>query len=104
MGWALRRKGLSMAEKMVLVVLADRSEDGVGKSIYSHETIGKFASCSRRTVLSALAGLEEKRLIHREKRDRPDGGRTSDLVHLLAPGCCADFAQGAVQDLHTIPY
>lgn len=92
MGWALRRKDLTMAEKMVLVVLADRSKDEVGTSVYAHDTIGDMASCSRRTVLTALAGLEQKGLISRFERYRKDGGRTSDLVLIREPSCCANFA------------
>jgi hypothetical protein len=102
LGWAVRLEGLTMAEKMILVVLADRSKDDIGMSFYAQSTIAKVACCSRRTAITALAGLEEKGHILRKPWATESGARTADRIFLLAPWC-AKFAQGGVQDLRTIP-
>lgn len=101
-GWALKRPDLTQPEKMLLVVLADRSRDGLGLSWYSQETLAKLASCSKRTVTTALASLQSKRLLLKKEWFKEDGGRTSDRIFLAAP-CCAPLAWGGVQEMRTIP-
>jgi hypothetical protein len=63
----------------------------------THETIAKRTGMARTTVLAKLKELRELRLVTWEKRQRSDGGNTSNIYYLLDPpvahtnrGCSSD--------------
>lgn len=78
--WALTRKGISPTERVVLMILADRS-DADGWSFYAQETIAKKAEVTRKTARTALQALEEKGFITRGKRT-VGNLRTSDHIQI----------------------
>lgn len=81
-GWAIRMKEVSAIEKLVLIILADRS-DKQGWSYYSQETIGEKCGVTRKTVRTALQRLESAGLIRR--LGRSEGClRTSDHIQIDA--------------------
>lgn len=102
LSWALTRKGITPVERVVLMILANRS-DTSGWSFLSQATMAKQAECSRRNVLESLRKLEAKGFIIRLQRFNAKGGRTSDHIQIQDQKRCADFSQPPVQDLHTIP-
>jgi DNA-binding MarR family transcriptional regulator len=90
--WALLQNPRSANHKMVLVVLADYAHPDDGTCFPSQTTIAKRALLSERTVRQVLADLEADGFIKRERRSRPDGTRTSDLIALGPIGLPAQFA------------
>ena len=83
--WAIEQECATATEKAVLLVIA--SYAGPDGSCYpGQETIARQACCSVKTVERSLAAFEERGWITRQHRQRRDGSRTSDLIHLpLAP-------------------
>lgn len=76
---AKRARGLTPKANAVLRILADRA-DAKGRSFPSQERLAEDADLSPRSVWAALKELEESGWITREKRQRRDGSRTSDLI------------------------
>lgn len=75
----LRDSGLSASARAVLRVLADYADDK-GRSFPSQVTLATDTGLSERTVRTALSQLEAAGWIVRERRYRPGGCRSSDLV------------------------
>src|SRR5690625_193457 len=75
LNWAFELD-LPHAEKSVLVALAHRA-DKDGYCYPGIEMIATMTGASRRTVIRAIQGLDEKNLITRERRHRSNGSRTS---------------------------
>ena len=75
LNWAFEQD-LPHAEKSVLVALAHRA-DKDGYCYPGIEMIATMTGASRRTVIRAIQGLDEKNLITRERRHRSNGSRTS---------------------------
>lgn len=74
--WAFGQS-LPTIDKFVLVVLADYADEA--RSCYpGQERIAANTGASVSTVRRALARLEHRGLIVRERRQRRDGSRTSD--------------------------
>lgn len=82
MAWALSRKGIGPTEKLVLIILADRSDKN-GWSFYGQQTIADKANVTRKTVRTALQSLEESGLIERVPWNIGNL-RTSDKIRILA--------------------
>lgn len=81
-GWAFDREGLSPAQKLVLVALADNASDD-GTCWPSQRTLATKTGLANRTVRYALQALEERGIVARQHRMRLEGkGRTSDLYWL----------------------
>lgn len=76
---AKRGKGLSAKANSVLRVLADRA-DTKGRCFPSQACLAEDADLSPRSVFAALKELEATGWIIRERRQRKDGSRTSDLI------------------------
>lgn len=71
--------------KALLVAIAEFADEE-GRCWASQETLAEMADVEERTVREQLAYLEDdKKLIRREERRRPDGTRTTDMIYLLAP-------------------
>jgi DNA-binding MarR family transcriptional regulator len=76
---ARRSKGLSTKAGNVLRVLAERADNN-GRCWPSQDTIAEDANVSSRTAFAALKELEAAGWIERERRQRRDGSRTSDMI------------------------
>jgi DNA-binding transcriptional MocR family regulator len=82
MAWAFKQH-LPAAEKLVLLSLADHHNGGTGLCIPGQRSIADQTSLSVRTVQRCLQQLEDRGLIERRARFRPEGrGRTSDTYIL----------------------
>jgi len=96
--WAWRQTLTTMAEKLVLVRLADMADERFS-CWPGQKRLADDSSCSEPTVRRALRGLEAKGLIYRERRSRDDGSRTSDRyvlpvrVHVEVRDECAPTDQ-----------
>ena len=72
-------------EKLLLILIASHANDE-GECFPSQTTLAYRSGLSRRTVLRSLAELEERGVITRRKRRRPDGSRSSDTIRLNVHG------------------
>lgn len=72
-------------EKLMLILIASHANDD-GECFPSQTTLAYRSGLSRRTVLRSLAELEERGVITRRKRRRPDGSRSSDTIRLNVHG------------------
>jgi hypothetical protein len=77
-------RSLRGAFKAVLIALADRANPQ-GQCWPGQALIASDAGCDVRTAGRVLRTLEEVRLIRRDHRANPKGGRKSDLITLLIP-------------------
>lgn len=85
--WAYQQNVGSMAEKAVLVALADAANGHTGRCHPSVERLAKFVEANEKTVRRALQGLEEKGYIQRS-RARDGEGRLGNYSYTFA----LDFA------------
>lgn len=83
--FAFAAQGLSPTEKLVLLALANYADENM-RCWPSQRRLAHDTGLSKRTILRSLAALEERALLVRSKRDRDDGSRASDVVHLLFGG------------------
>lgn len=72
-------------EKLMLILIASHANDE-GECFPSQTTLAYRSGLSRRTVLRSLADLEERGVITRRQRRRPDGSRSSDTIRLNVHG------------------
>ena len=72
-------------EKLLLILIASHANDD-GECFPSQTTLAYRSGLSRRTVLRSLAELEERGVINRRQRRRPDGSRSSDTIRLNVHG------------------
>lgn len=83
--WAKPLRVGSPTKKLLLLVLADRVRDE-GEHAWctwaGQDALASDMEVTERTVRSLLSEFESVGLITREKRRRPDGYRTSDLIRL----------------------
>lgn len=73
---------LTMAELCVMIKLANIA-DKHGRCFPSQEWIADQLGITRKTVRTAMFGLERKGKIYRQERRDSRGFRTSDMVHFL---------------------
>lgn len=92
---------LTLSERMVLIVLADRSGK-TGHSFPSQAYIAKRGGMSIRTVRNAIKTLEGKKAIKRSERFN-SAGRTSDDYLILMDREAAAFAATPRQNRPSIP-
>jgi len=78
--WAWRCRGLTPAERLVLLALAELADDHGGQCFPSLGQLARTTELSRRGVTKALAGLDG-RLVDRER----GGPRRSTGYRLLLP-------------------
>lgn len=79
--WALEQRVGSPAGKMVLICLANYSDEN-GQCWPSQQAIMEETELSERSVRDWLAKLEAAGLVERRQRRRRDGSRTSDAYQL----------------------
>lgn len=78
---AMALRGVTASEKLLLLALANYADENM--TCYpSHKRLAEDACLSSRTVQTLLAALEERRMISRMRRTRPDGSRSSDSITL----------------------
>ena len=82
--WALDQACATATEKAVLLVVANYVGPD-GTTWVGQETIAAQACCSVKTVERALSAFETAGWIERERRNRKDGSRTSDLIVSKGP-------------------
>lgn len=78
--WAKRQPCTSPTEKCILLVIADYAGPD-GTCYPGQATVASQACCSIKSVERALAAFEQRGWLSRTLRRRPDGYRTSDLIH-----------------------
>lgn len=82
LNWALKASVENSSQKLVLILLANYADER-GRSWPSQKTIAALACMSVRSVIRALAEIEEAGLIERKPTNRADGSRAPDVIHLL---------------------
>lgn len=80
--WAWGIEGLLPAERLILIAIADYADEN-WSCFPGQETLAIRVCVSKRTVIRLLQSLEDKGLLHRERRFRADGTRTSDRFFLV---------------------
>jgi DNA-binding transcriptional ArsR family regulator len=86
MDWAFSQN-LPPSEKLVLLSLADHYNGQTGVCIPGQKSLAEQTSMSVRTIQRHLKALEDRGLIVRKARFRPEGrGRTSDRYELQMHG------------------
>lgn len=80
--------GLTASERHVLLEVCNRASKA-GRLFPSHETLAEGCGVSRATVVRAMARLEALGWVSKERRRRRDGTRSTDLLHVHAPGAQA---------------
>ena len=83
--FAFAAQGLSPTEKLVLLALSNYADENM-RCWPSQRRLAHDTGLSARCVRTTLAKLSEKGLIEREARERDDGSRASDVVHLRFQG------------------
>lgn len=84
LGWAKQQKGLGQANKLLLILLAEKAD---GWACWpSIATLAEEMEVSDRTVQRHLKELEDAHVLRREERKRPNGSRTSDKFVLVNRG------------------
>jgi hypothetical protein len=78
---ALKIRGVSPSEKLVLLVLANYADEHQ-RSFPSHKRLADETGLSERTILTAMKALEARGLLSRQERRRADGSRSTDLITL----------------------
>jgi hypothetical protein len=80
--WALKVRGLSLAEKAILFVLADAHNGKTGKCFPSLSALSDAADCTVRIARKHLAGIEAKGLFTRTVTSFGKGLTTFYELHL----------------------
>lgn len=88
MAAAFAATGFTSSERHVLLELCNRS-DKSGRLFPSHLKIATATGLSRATVIRALKVLEAAGWVHKARRRRKDGTRTTDLITVRAPAVVA---------------
>ena len=103
--WALDYAASGVAEKVILLVLANYANE-FGVSWPSQKTLADQTALGERTVRRVLADMERRGVIRRIVRRRGNGSRQSDMILLAAfegrkpapPGMLDDGPDGAEID------
>lgn len=100
--WAIDQKTGSAAGKVVLICLANYADE-TGTCWPSQETIAAETELSERSVREWLQKLEDAGFLTRERRQRQDGYRASDLIVLAVKNLPAKSAAKAKSYRHLAP-
>jgi len=79
--WAIRQRVGSPTGKVLLMCLANYADEN-GECWPSQATISAEAELGERAARDWLKTLEDRGFIERQRRNRSDGSRTSDLIRL----------------------
>ena len=83
MSWALQQEGMTSAQKIVLVVLANHYNEKVHAAWPSHGTLARQSSLDRSTVIRALTALQDTLgLVEITKGEDRNGRQTSNRYRL----------------------
>ena len=82
---ALKLQGVTASEKLVLFVLANYADEAM-RSFASMRKLSLDTSMSERTVQRTIKVLEDRGLLSRVARVRPDGSRSTDIITLHLDG------------------
>lgn len=93
---AMALRGVSPSEKLLLLALANYADENM-QCYPSQKRLAEDTCLSDRTIRSLLAGLEQRKIISREERQRRDNSRASDLVTLHFFGGVAEAASGGAE-------
>ena len=98
--WAKKQKGLSPAEKAVLIAIADYYNDENGCAWPSQETLAEDTSYSRSTIARACNSLRAKGLISWKNEKQKSGHYSSNeyKLHAVSKSDMADY-QSALKHL-----
>lgn len=88
MAAAFNATGFTSSERHVLLEICNRS-DKSGRLFPSHLKIAAATGLSRATVIRALKVLEAAGWVHKARRRRKDGTRTTDLITVSPPTVAA---------------
>lgn len=80
---AVWKLSMSRTQKLVALALADLGNHQGTGCYPGQRRLATMTGLGLRTVRNALVALEERGLIERQERRRPDGYRTSDSYRLL---------------------
>jgi len=96
-------------EKLILLCISDHFNDSMGQAWPSVERLSNMCGCSRSTTLRKLKQLEEKGVIHRQKRFNKTDITVINIA--LLSGCQSDTCHSdtskpspGVSERHTNPY
>ena len=79
-------RGVSSSEKLVLLVLANYASPETGECFPSQRRFADDTGLTDRTLRNVFKALEDKGLMQRQERRRPNGSRRSDLIVLTFEG------------------
>lgn len=84
---ALAIRGITATEKLLLLALANYADENM-ECYPSQKRLAEDTCMTDRTVRAAFKSLEDRGMLERSERRRPDGYRASDLVvlHVFLPG------------------
>lgn len=82
--WAKAQAAPTITAKSVLICMADYADEH-GVAWPAVKTLAREVQASDRTIQRALRALEENGLVTVERRDRQDGGQTSNGYKLAMP-------------------
>ncbi len=111
--WALSQRGLTPAQKLVLIHLADRHNPDLG-CFPSHARIAEDAEISVRSVCNHLTALESRGLVERVRHRRKGSFASTEYLLNMEPSAnsavgkgpsapSAKLGSGRPQDLPTNP-
>ncbi len=93
LSWAMQQQGLKPTEKLILLVLADHA-DNSGTCFPSMNRIAELVGVKRRSIAKNMAILEDRGLMQRVPRTRPDGSLTSNAFVLSVGDVPQDMTSG----------
>jgi hypothetical protein len=80
-GWAFEQRGITPAQKLVLISLADFA-NGQNECFPSQRKIADRCCLSRQGVNAAISALQKAGIISKKKQERDDGSTTSCVYSL----------------------
>jgi hypothetical protein len=93
---AMALRGVSPSEKLLLLALANYADENM-QCYPSQRRLAEDTCLSDRTIRTLLCGLEERRIISRQERQRRDNSRATDLVTLHFFGGVAEATSGGAE-------
>ena len=99
MTWAVKQE-LPAMQKIVLLMLANRTNHDTGLCFPSHDTLTKECGMSKRSVVYQIEKLEEAGLINVIRSTNAKGEKNANRYKLNLSGGSATDALGVVQELH----
>jgi hypothetical protein len=99
MSWATEQE-LPAMQKIVLLMLANRTNHDTGLCFPSHDTLTKECGMSKRSVVYQIEKLEEAKLLTVIRSTNAKGEKNANRYKLNLKGGSATDALGVVQQMH----